>query len=79
MGKDLGPMVRGILHVRGGVEDVAPVTVLQLTHGVCLSVGNGGVDVFFESHDAAVANLREWLAAVVAVANLQEWLDAVES
>ena len=64
MSKDMSPMVRSILHVRGGVEDVAPVTVLQLTHGVCVSVGNGGVDLFFESHDAAVANLREWIDAV---------------
>ena len=64
MSKDMSPQVRGILHVRGGVDDVAPVTVLHLTHGVCLSVGNGGVDLFFESHDAAVANLREWIDAV---------------
>ena len=64
MSKDMSPMVRGILHVRGGVDDVAPVKVLHLTAGICLSVGNGGVDLFFESADAAVANLREWLEAV---------------
>ena len=64
MSKDMSPMVRGILHVRGGVGDVAPATVLHLTHGVCVSVGNGGVDLFFESKEAAVANLRAWIDVV---------------
>ena len=64
MSKDLDPQVRAVLHVRGGVDDVAPIKVLHLTHGVCLSVADGGVDLFFESHDAAVANLREWIDAV---------------